>query len=204
MPEFATPIEEDKEINEKVNQYEAAASVEVPFPKPDNPACNPVPEVDYDDESGVPIIPQDLTALPSRDLGRLFQAIEAWEDYFRSLATEADQEKVKRKEIADLVKAHVKKEMRSQKIAKDEVNEYVKLDPRYIQANTAYLEARFQAEQIEDLKSTVSRRFNMISREITRRGDDRYGQFDLDRRGSGHPKPSGGDSGFGTGTHRFD
>jgi hypothetical protein len=147
-----------------------------------NPSEHPVPEVEYD-ETGMPVMPLDVTAITLRELGQLFQAMEAWHAYFTSMATDADLERVKHKEILDMVKAHVKSSLRVAVRAKTDADDLVKLDMRYIEANARYLESKAMADRIENLRSMVSRRFNLISREITRRSDEnRYDTFNPEKR----------------------
>ena len=175
--------EEDDTFNAKIEQYKDVVRVsekvlkkygEIP-----NPTQNPVPGVEYD-EAGFPQMPEDLTAIPSDDLGRLFQALEAFDAYFRTLATDADIRKTTAKEIRDLVKARLRKELRDVGCPESHIDDIIREDPRFISADVEYLQARALAQRMDDYKSIISRRYNLVSREITRRGNLKFA--DPDRR----------------------
>ena len=171
---LAQPLDDPK-LQAKIQMYRDALDVRVEVPIPRNPVESPVPGVEYDD-IGFPMMPEDLTVITSQELGRLYQATEAWHNYIAALATNADHDKVVSKALSDLIKVEVKKDIRASGKSKDDADEEYRGDPRYIQTDTEYLTARITADKLENARSMISRRIQFISREITRRGDDFYGR----------------------------
>jgi hypothetical protein len=166
-----TPVTEDRALSARLDLYEKAGAQALPWPAPD-PIANPVPGVTYD-SSGFPMLPDDVTALNSQDLGRLFYACQIWHSYVSDRATEAAISEREQKAKLALVKAHVRVDIRTRSAAtKDDVDDRYRIDARFIDAETRYLVARAKAELIEAGLSTISKRFTMLSREISRRTGD--------------------------------
>lgn len=171
MTKLYAPIEQDPNLWPKVSMYREAAKVKPNLPSPTDPFTHPVPDVTYD-ENGFPEMPPDITAISLQELGRLYQAVESWYEYLNSMMTNADVEKNEKKIELELVISTVKKELTDSGVPKSERDEAYRTDFRYIQANAAYLEAQTYFKRVEDVKKWISKRFDLISREITRRSEE--------------------------------
>lgn len=170
MPKATAPIEDDPEIRDKVSIYEKLLDIDEEEVLVINPAQ--IDALDYDD-TGFPLMPDDLTLVPSQYLGQLFQASTAWYEYIIEMTTYADQRKVCHKEIADLVKEHVKDGYRDQGLPKSDIDSAMyRSDTRYIHANAVYMSSRFSAERLDNRLKMISRRIQLVSREISRRSDE--------------------------------
>lgn len=185
MPRFQTPIELDPVLAPKVGMYSDAQNSEgatLDYAEPEDPRNNPVPDVEYE-AGGFPALPQDLTAITSKQLGQLFQAVEAWHEFLNSMLAEADIKATTLREIRDLVKAHVKNELKERGVPSKERDEVFRLDDRFVDANSNFMTARNFAERLDAVKNRLSKRFQLVSREITRRGEDvNFQMGDPDRR----------------------
>jgi hypothetical protein len=181
VPKFETPVEADKILAPKIQIYKDA--VDPGDTKlPPNPGEKRVPGVEYDDD-GLPMLPNDLTAIGSRELGQLFHAVEVWHEYLNSILTESDAQTVAAREARDLTKAYIKEDLKAKDVPAKDRDENFRLDPRYIHTNSEYLRLRVATDRVEAIKNRLSKRFQLISREITRRGEEmRYGNIDPDKR----------------------
>ena len=163
-----TPIDMDERVQAKVLMYEDTLKATPQVPIPPNPKDSPIPGVSYDSR-GFPEMPEDLTAITLVELGKLFQAVTVWHEYLSAQVTNADHSKVVRKGISDLVKAEVKKQLREGGMSKAEADDVFRTDMRFIESDTNYIRAKVLADRMEDHKGIISKRFQLISREITRR-----------------------------------
>lgn len=182
MPEFKDSLENDAALKPMVDMYEEAAEHSPPFARPENPVDSLIDGVDYDTD-GFPILPPDLTAITSTNLGRLFQAVEAWHEYLNSMLTEADAQASAAKEIRDISKAKIKEELKDKGYSVADRDECFRLDPRYVYANSQHLKYSVYKDRLEAVKNRMSKRFQLISREISRRSDSfDFGNRDPDKR----------------------
>jgi hypothetical protein len=152
MPEFKMSLDEDPKLADRLKMYRDALDSAPDFAPPADPRENPVPDVEYEDD-GFPAMPEDMTALSSRQLGQLFQAIEAWHEFLNSMLAEYDTKASTLREIKDLAAAHIKDELKDAGVSQKERDVEYKLDARYVQANSDYLAARNFKERLEAVKN---------------------------------------------------
>lgn len=203
MPAFTSSIEADEGISNKVSIYrdaviEEASQTEFMDPEPPPPGNNMNGMIHYSDD-GMPILPSDIVSLTSDQVGQLFSIVEGWYNYLNTLCTEADLRATAAREVRDLVKAYVRKEMKTAGAGEKERAEFYPMDDRYIEANAKYLTADAYYQRLEAVRKVFSKKFQLVSREISRRnGDHGFGDVD-DRFGSRSRYNSGGRYGVESG-----
>lgn len=148
---------------------ESAISDQMPMPN--------IPEgldgyVDHAD-NGDPIAPDDVTEIESTTLGKLFSYVTNWANYIQSEHTRAKcvqivQERNKKVVDAALQTYYVDE----QDVPVSHVQAKITVDPRYIDVDTAFMRAQVFALKADTRLSQLKRSLTLVSREVTRRGEE--------------------------------
>jgi hypothetical protein len=136
----------------------------------------------WDEGSGAPLTPDDLTIYPPLVLGQLYSYWTAWANYYETLAGAA---KAKVEVVAnklDVVKSALECYYREEEsIAIDLIKAKVLTDTRYVDWDVELSKAKQFARGAETALASFKRTSNNISREQSRRSDE----FGFGARGGG-------------------
>ena len=162
---FDVPIENDSIAKEIIKQYKEI--LDAPEFKIENQEPPKGLHVDLDAD-GCPVIPDDITAISPVSLGQVFQAAQAWHEYVLTQLSNIDTRRTILQEALESLTERIK-EMLSQKGVPE--SRY-KADMRFIELNREVLTAKLKVKHWETRKASSAGRVRMLSREITRRGDE--------------------------------
>lgn len=128
-------------------------------------------------EVAAPVLPSDITVLGSDELGELFTHITAWTDYLNSQVTFAQLEERRAQRDRDkLENMLMLKRMGSQ--AKGErvtaIKAEIACDQDLMDLDNDYEEKYAYRKLLEMMLHNHERDLSLVSREITRRSNERY------------------------------
>lgn len=185
----AQDIIDSYDVIGKVQKELKARGIEM-FSKPSFNNCD---GVDLN-ESGEPIIPEDITRLNMAILGRLYSMVHSYFSFLNTQLSLIDLEYVIWEEIKEAVWSTIRSEFDDKAKAKDK-DDWCRIDKRYIRVNSEYMIKRAQYEVIKGKHKHFEMAARAISREISRRDIEfqqsrSMGGMSSGRRNSGIPGPS--------------
>lgn len=139
-----------------------------------------------------PIPPDDLTEIPSRELGKLFSYMQQWTNYISSEVTRAQCLLLVQERHHKVAKASIAIFYREERnVPAGLVDEYVSTDARFVEIDAAYLKLKVFVMTSEDRFDQYRRILNVISREQTRRAQELERQIHDEFGGKPSPRKAG-------------
>jgi hypothetical protein len=124
-------------------------------------------------ENNDPICPEDLTEIPSPQIGKLFSFFSGWANYVTSELTRGKCIQMICTRNAKVVESALKVYYREEtETPANLVSEKVDTDERYVKVDSAALKSKVFVSKAEGRLEQLKRSLNLISREQTRRAEE--------------------------------
>ncbi len=153
-------------------------------------------------DNGDPVLPDDLTVLGDKEIGKLFSFFTNWTNYVQGLLTTAECARdVIKSKVATLEKALIiTYQEEDSRLSDAKAKAKIRLDRRFVEAEAAYQRSVVLAKRLSTRWDQLKRSEKVISREQTRRAQElealqheQRGGRTFDRsRGRGGPRGGGG------------
>lgn len=154
--------------------------------------------VQYDEDSGAPLTPEDLTEFPPLILGKLYSYWTAWTNYYEALLSAAEAKVDVLEEKTSVIHSALSLYYREEEgTVVDLIKDKVTTDARYAEWVQELAKAKQFKRAVMRQHAAFKRTSNNISREQTRRKDewDRSGGSGSGFRGSSGSRGSGAGAG---------
>lgn len=165
----------DKAVQDIIDSYDVIGKVQQGlkdrgiemFTKPSFNNCD---GVDLN-ESGEPIIPDDITRLDLAILGRLYSMVHSYFSYLNTQLSLIDLEYIIWEEIKDAMWSTIRSGFDDKAKSKDK-DDWCRIDKRYIRVNSEFMVKKAQYGVIKGKHRHFEMAARAISREISRRDID--------------------------------
>jgi hypothetical protein len=142
---------------------------------------NPTLPAEWRDEDGAFKMPNDITALDSGDLGRLMSTLNSLLLWYGAVLASSRIDKLTAERVKNFTEAKVRMEIMSDKQmikdykAREDKDAYVNINELVQQTQDWFDSQEATAFMAEQIYKDYDRSYQLVSREITRRGND-YGR----------------------------
>tara|TARA_Y100000034_G_C6783687_1_gene350458 strand:- start:151 stop:780 length:630 start_codon:yes stop_codon:yes gene_type:complete len=142
-------------------------TTELPQPRPPMGIQDYVVEAD----NGDPVLPDDLTVLGDKEIGKLFSFFTNWTNYIQGLLTQAECARdVIKSKVATLEKALIiTYQEEDVSLSDTKAKAKIRLDRRFVEAEASYQKSVVLARRLHTRFDQLKRSEKVISREQTRR-----------------------------------
>ena len=175
QPQTETTVRVSREIKDYTHRQKAVAKLKkshVVFPAPTT-----IP-TDLQDAEGQFKMPQDITVLGSRELGFLLAIITGLLQWYGAVLASAKIDRLTAERVMTFTEAKVRMEILSSPEmtkaykAREDKDAYVSIDEQVQEAQDWFDTQSAMVTMTEQVYKDFERSFNLVSREITRRGND--------------------------------